>query len=56
MGLTVPPRDPRALAEGICNVLSHPEAYVQHQAQIAEQFSPVNVAARYERLFERLLE
>ncbi|MBE9471423.1 MAG: glycosyltransferase [Chloroflexi bacterium] len=56
MGLTVPPRDPRALGEGICNVLSHPGAHVQHQAQIAEQFSPVNVAARYERLFESLLE
>ena len=56
MGLTVPPRDPRALAEGICNVLSRPEAHVRHRAQIAEQFSPVNVAARYEQLFERLLE
>ncbi|MDY6877011.1 MAG: glycosyltransferase family 4 protein [Chloroflexota bacterium] len=56
MGFTVPPRDVRALAEGICNVLSHPETRVQRQAQIAEQFSPANIAARYEQLFERLLE
>jgi glycosyltransferase involved in cell wall biosynthesis len=56
MGLTVPPRDSHALAEGICDVLDRPEAYVRHRAQVAEQFSPARVAARYERLFERLLE
>jgi glycosyltransferase involved in cell wall biosynthesis len=52
MGLTAAPRDPRALADAICTVLSHPEAYTHGQSQVAEQFSPANVAARYELLFE----
>jgi glycosyltransferase involved in cell wall biosynthesis len=56
MGLTATPRDPRALAEAICEVLSHPEAFTRHQEQIAEQFSPARIAARYNSLFERLLQ
>lgn len=52
MGLTVPPRDPRALAEAICQVLGHPEAYAGRRAQIEEQFSPARIAARYESLFK----
>jgi glycosyltransferase involved in cell wall biosynthesis len=56
MGLTAPPRDPRALAEAICEVLSHPETYSGQREKIAEQFSPANIAARYESLFEHLLQ
>ena len=56
MGLTATPRDSRALAEAICEVLSHPEAYTRQQGQIVKQFSPASIAARYELLFERLLK
>jgi len=56
MGLTVPPRDARALAEAICEVLAHREKYVRPRAPIAERFSPMAAAARYEALFETLLK
>ena len=56
MGLTATPRDSRALAEAICKVLSHPEAYTRQQGQIVKQFSPASIAARYELLFEHLLK
>jgi glycosyltransferase involved in cell wall biosynthesis len=56
MGLTATPRDSRALAEAICEVLSHPEAYTRQQGQIVKQFSPASIAARYELLFEHLLK
>ena len=56
MGLTATPRDSRALAEAICEVPSHPEAYTRQQGQIVKQFSPASIAARYELLFERLLK
>ena len=56
MGLTATPRDSRALAEAICEVLSHPEAYTRQRGQIVKQFSPASIAARYELLFEHLLK
>ena len=56
MGLTVPPRDPAALAEAICEVLAHRESYVRPRGPIAEHFSPMATAARYEELFETLLK
>jgi glycosyltransferase involved in cell wall biosynthesis len=56
MGLTATPRDSRALAEAICEVLGHPEAYTRQQGQIVKQFSPASIAARYELLFEHLLK
>ncbi|MDY7078185.1 MAG: glycosyltransferase family 4 protein, partial [Chloroflexota bacterium] len=56
MGLTATPRDPRALAEAICQVLSHPQAFTRPREQIAKQFSPASIAARYELLFEHLLQ
>ena len=55
MGLTVPPRDARALADAICEILAHREQYVRPRAPIAEQFSPMTTAERYEKLFEELL-
>jgi glycosyltransferase involved in cell wall biosynthesis len=55
MGLTVPPRDARALADAICEILAHREQYVRPRAPIAEQFSPMMTAERYEKLFEELL-
>jgi glycosyltransferase involved in cell wall biosynthesis len=56
MGLTVPPRDARALADAICEILAHREQYVRPRAPIAEQFSPMTAAERYEELFESLLK
>jgi glycosyltransferase involved in cell wall biosynthesis len=55
MGLTAPPRDPRALAEAICEVVAHRERYIRPRAPIAEQFSPLTAAAQYEELFGQLL-
>lgn len=55
MGRTAPPKDARALAEAILEVLAHRAQYVRPRAPIAEQFSPATTAARYEALFESLL-
>ena len=56
MGLTVPPRDSRALADAICEILAHREQYVRPRAPIAAQFSPMATAERYEALFQGLLK
>jgi glycosyltransferase involved in cell wall biosynthesis len=56
MGVTVPPRDAHALAEALLEVLDHREKYVRPRAPIAEQFSPMTTAARYEALFDTLLK
>jgi glycosyltransferase involved in cell wall biosynthesis len=56
MGLTFPPRDVNALTEAICEVLANREKYVRPRGPIAEQFSPVTTAARYEELFNKLLK
>jgi len=54
MGRTAPPRDSRALAEAILDVLAHRADYVRPRAPIAAMFSPATVAERYERLFAEL--
>ncbi len=54
MGLTVPPRDARALGEALIEVIANRPKYVRPRAPIAEQFSPATTAAHYEALFERL--
>jgi glycosyltransferase involved in cell wall biosynthesis len=56
MGLTVPPRDARALADAICEILAHREQYLRPRAPIAEQFAPMATAERYEELFKALLK
>jgi glycosyltransferase involved in cell wall biosynthesis len=56
MGRTFPPRNSAALAEAVIEVLDHREQYVRPRAPIAEQFSPLTTAARYEELFEKLLK
>ncbi|MBL8057371.1 MAG: glycosyltransferase family 4 protein [Anaerolineales bacterium] len=55
MGLTVPPRDPRALAEAILAILADRPRFVRPRAAIAAQFSPAATAERYEALFEKRL-
>ena len=56
MGLTFPPRDVNALTEAICEVLANRQKYLRPRGPIAEQFSPVTTAARYEELFYQLLK
>jgi glycosyltransferase involved in cell wall biosynthesis len=56
MGLTFPPRDARALADAVCEILAHREQYVRPRAPIAAMFSPAATAERYEALFESLLK
>jgi glycosyltransferase involved in cell wall biosynthesis len=55
MGLTVPPKDSRALGEALLEILAQRERYVRPRVPIAEAFSPQTTAARYEAMFESLL-
>jgi len=56
MGLAVPPRDPRALAGALLEVLNNREAYIRPRGPIAELFAPDATATQYEELFEALLK
>ena len=55
MGRIVPPADAGALADAIREVLEKPQAYRGDAQIIARQFSPENVAAQYEDLFQQVL-
>ncbi len=55
MGRTVPPRDGRALAEAILEVLNHREAYVRPRPEIERHYSTGRSADAYEALFRELL-
>lgn len=56
MGRVVPPADPHALAEGICEVLDHLERYTGDVERVKNQFSPQYIAGEYEQLFQELLK
>lgn len=56
MGLTFPPCDVGALTKAVCEVLANREHYVHPRRPIAEQFSPLTTAMRYEELFGPLLK
>ena len=56
MGKIVPLRDPSALAEAVLEVLDNRPKYVQPAGKIAEMFSPDATAARYEALFQEILD
>lgn len=56
MGRTAPPRDPAALAQAILDVLDHRDQHLRPRAPIAEQFAPATTAARYEAIFQKLLD
>jgi glycosyltransferase involved in cell wall biosynthesis len=56
MGKIVPLKDPSALAGAVLEVLDNRPKYVQPAGKISEMFSPDATAARYEALFQEILE
>ena len=54
MGLTVPPRDPVGLADGIVEAISHRVRYVKPAEQIRAVFDLEKSVTEYERLFAGL--
>lgn len=55
MGLTVPPREPAALASALIEVLSAPASFRKDADEIARRFSTASVAEQYEQLYAGLL-
>lgn len=56
MGRIVPPRDARALADAIVEVIRHRAEYVQPREMIEQHFSLQTTVERYEALFNKLLD
>jgi glycosyltransferase involved in cell wall biosynthesis len=56
MGKIVPLKDPSALAGAVLEVFDNRPKYVQPAGKISEMFSPDATAARYEALFQEILE
>ena len=54
MGRLVKPRDERALADGLIDVLTHRERYTKSREEIESVFSLERTIDQYERLFESL--
>ncbi len=54
MGRLVPPADAHALAEGINEVLDHPEKYQGDVNEVITSFSSQHIAEEYEALFQEL--
>ena len=55
MGRIVSPADERSLAEGINEVLDHPEKYQGDVDSVKREFAPQHIAEKYEDLFQELL-
>ena len=56
MGVIVPPRNPQVLAQALIAVLNNPNGFVRDAQEVRRLFSPDNVAAEYDALFEELLK
>jgi glycosyltransferase involved in cell wall biosynthesis len=56
MGKIVPPRDSRALAEAIIEVLDHPERFRGDLIAICKRYDPHTIAAEYECIFEEQVD
>jgi glycosyltransferase involved in cell wall biosynthesis len=54
MGLLVEPRNERALAEGLIEVLSHRDAYVRPHEEILAVFDPDESIVQYEQLLQSM--
>ena len=55
MGRVVPPANAQALAEGISEVLAHPEQYQGDVDVVLKRFSPQRTAEEYEQMFKEIL-
>jgi glycosyltransferase involved in cell wall biosynthesis len=55
MGRVVPTANAQALAEGLNDVLSHPEHYQGDAQAVLERFSPERIAEQYEQMFTEIL-
>lgn len=55
MGKIVPPRDAKALADAILDVLKHPEEYKGDIIAIRRRYAADTIAAAYENIFETLV-
>jgi glycosyltransferase involved in cell wall biosynthesis len=55
MGQLVPPRDPKALAEGLVQVLTDPGPYLRTRDQVRQVFDTERTIAEYEQLMQRLV-
>lgn len=56
MGIIVPPRDSRALAQAILEILDHPEKYRGDVPAIRKRYASTMIAAVYEQIFEELAD
>lgn len=56
MGRVVPPRDSRALADAVIEVITNRQHYLKPRREIEENFSFENMVDQYEELFQRLTE
>jgi len=54
MGLTVPPRDPEAIARAVVTVLREHDRFARPTGEIRKLFDPAGTAAFYEELFSNL--
>ncbi|MDF1500887.1 MAG: glycosyltransferase family 4 protein [Anaerolineales bacterium] len=54
MGITVPPRDPAALAEAILEILARPERFIKSRDEVAAHYSADVIAEAYQALFQSL--
>jgi glycosyltransferase involved in cell wall biosynthesis len=55
MGHVVPPADPHALAEGITDILDHPERFKGDVDGVINRFSSQCIAEEYEVVFQELI-
>ena len=56
MGRVVPPTNAQALAEGISEVLAHPEQYIGDVDTVIKSFSPQRIAEEYEGVFQDVIK
>lgn len=55
MGRIVPPRDPRAIAQALIEILDHPEKYSGDGLAVRQHYASETVARQYEALFKELI-
>jgi glycosyltransferase involved in cell wall biosynthesis len=55
MGQLASPADAHALAEGICEVLEHPQNYLGDPVEVTRRFSPSHIAVEYEKVFKEVI-